>query len=356
MLVSDAMRRRLSILAAFALVALVTTAPDRMTTLVSAARQSKLPARIGDEEFWQSIVDWSEPNGYFRSDNLTSNELGFQKVLGDLAERTREGGAYLGVGPEQNFTYIAALHPEIAIIFDIRRGNMLVQLMYKALFELSRDRADFVSMLFSRPRPSGLTAQSTASELFASFGMSPPDETMYRRNLTAIQERLTRAHSFRLGDDDLDGLEHAYRAFYSRGFAVRVSPTYAELMTQTDSIGAQRSYLAAEASFAAVKALESKNLVIPIVGDFAGPKAIRSVGAYLKSHGTTVTAFYLSNVEQYLDQDDKWALFCRNVASLPLDPSSTFIRSVSGRGVGFGFGFLSSLGSIVAETRSCGAL
>ena len=99
---------------------------------------------------------FSEPDGYFRSDTLTSNELLFERVIPELLERTRPGGVYLGVGPEQNFTYIAALRPPLAIIFDIRRGNMLVQLMYKALFELAKDRADFVSMLFSRPRPPGL--------------------------------------------------------------------------------------------------------------------------------------------------------------------------------------------------------
>ena len=91
--------------------------------------------------------------------------------------------------------------------------------------------------------------------------------------------------------------------------------------------------------------------MIPVVGDFGGPKAIRAVGTYLKAHGATVTAFYLSNVEQYLRQDGKWDAFCRNVATLPLDASSTFIRSSS---AGYG-GFVSSLGGMVAETKSCGA-
>jgi hypothetical protein len=128
-------------------------------------------------------------------------------------------------------------------------------------------------------------------------------------------------------------------------------------MTETDEAGAYKSYLASEESFGVVKNLESKNLVIPVVGDFGGPKAIRAVGAYLKAHGATVSTFYLSNVEQYLEQDRKWNVFCRNVASLPLDASSTFIRSTNrGRGFGgFGPGFVSRLGAMAEEAKSCGA-
>src|ERR1700730_18181415 len=129
-----------------------------------------LSSRLTDQEFWKIATDASEPNGYFRSDNLTSNELWFQHVIPDLVQRTHPGGVYLGVGPEQNYTYIAAVRPEMAISFDIRRGNMLLQLMYKAIFELSTDRADFVSMLFSKPRPNGLGPNVTVDELFDAFG------------------------------------------------------------------------------------------------------------------------------------------------------------------------------------------
>src|SRR3954451_24558626 len=83
----------------------------------SAAVTGTLPTQLSDREFWKLSTDASEPNGYFRSDNLTSNELWFQHVIPNLVRRTRPGGVYLGVGPEQNYTYIAALHPAIAIIF-----------------------------------------------------------------------------------------------------------------------------------------------------------------------------------------------------------------------------------------------
>src|SRR6516165_10504166 len=120
-----------------------------------------VPERLADQQFWKLVTDSSEPGGYFRNSdvtNLTSNEMLYERVLTDLLNRTKPGGVYLGVGPEQNYTYMAAIKPRIAIIFDIRRGNLDLQLMYKAIFELSKDRADFISMLFSKRRPGGLNS------------------------------------------------------------------------------------------------------------------------------------------------------------------------------------------------------
>src|SRR4051812_46648373 len=198
------------------------------------ARGTELPSQLSDQEFWRLVTDASEPNGYFRSDNLTSNELWFQHVIPDLVRRTRAGGAYLGVGPEQNYTYIAATRPAIAIIFDIRRGNMLLQLMYKALFELANDRAEFVSMLFSKPRPKGVGSSSTAVDLFAAFEASPRSEALYAENLLAIEHQLTTKRRLPLSPEDLAGIKYVYSAFYASGFAVRPSPTYEDLMTETD--------------------------------------------------------------------------------------------------------------------------
>ncbi len=326
-----------------------------MTAALGAepAARDRLPARLDDREFWRLIAETSEPDGYFRSDNLTSNELLFQRVVPDLVARVKPGEVYLGVGPEQNFTYIAAVRPALAIILDIRRGNLLVQLMYKAIFELSADRADFVSMLFSRRRPPGLGRDASAADLFAAFERVPADPARYRSNVDAIRARLVGVHGLPLTPKDLVGIEAAYHAFFSRGYAIRYAPTYADLMTATDDEGVSRSYLATEEHFAVVKALESKNLVVPVTGDFAGPKALRQIARYLTAHRATVGAFYVSNVEQYLYQDGKWRDFCRNVAALPLAPWSTFIRSTSGRGVGLGVGFVSSLGAMAAEVRDC---
>src|SRR5206468_3785081 len=116
---------------------------------------------ISDAEFWRLSSGLSEPAGSFPSDNFVSNEQRFQEVIPSLAQSATMGGAYLGVGPDQNFTYIAALRPRVAFILDIRRQNLWLQLLYKALIELSHDRAELLSRLFSRPRPPGLGSESS---------------------------------------------------------------------------------------------------------------------------------------------------------------------------------------------------
>ncbi len=318
-----------------------------LAPLASGLAQSTIPQRLSDQELWQLNADFSEPNGYFRSDNFLSNETGFQFVIPDLLRRIKPGGVYLGVGPEQNFTYIVALQPKIAFIFDIRRGNMIAHLMYKSLIETSSDRADFLSKLFSRPRPAGLDTTSTPQQLFQAYSAAPPDSILFRKNLAAIKQHLTKTHAFALNDSDSKLLDYTYGAFYGGGpeinynypnggpgFGFGNMPTYATLQQMTDSSGKNWAYLATEANYRWLKDFESKNLLVPVVGDFAGPKAIRAVAKYLGDHHAVTSAFYTSNVEQYLfRQDDDWGKFYRNVATLPLDSTSTFIRSVgSGRG------------------------
>ncbi|HET7695272.1 MAG TPA: hypothetical protein VFK57_06150 [Vicinamibacterales bacterium] len=311
----------------------------------------KLPERLSNEEFWTLVNDLSEPNGYFRSDNLLSNEVWLQYVIPDLLAVAKPGRVYMGVGPEQNFTYIAALKPAMVFITDVRRGNLDLHLMYKALFETSADRAEFVGKLFSRPRPEGLTAASTVRDIFRAYAAVAPDQKLYDSNYKAIIDHLQKTRKFALTPDDAPGIEYVYQYFFKYGPDLtywmsggmggrggRNSPTYADLMVATDESGTLRGYLASEENFTVLKSLHTRNLFVPIVGNFAGPKALRAVGAWLKKHNAMVSAFYLSNVEQYLNMDGIWMDFCRNASELPIDDSSQFIRSYRGPGPGFGGG------------------
>lgn len=307
--------------------------------------EATLPQRLSDQEFWRLSSDLSEPGGYFRSENLVSNEHTFQYVIPALKRRVRPGGVYLGVAPDQNFTYIVATAPRMAFIVDIRRGNLLQHLMYKAIIELSADRAEFVSRLFSKPRPSAARASLSAAELFALYEPVGTSEHLYRQNARSIRDQLTRRHGFALSPDDLDQIESIYFAFFWDGPGLRYStrpgfggrsfgnsfPTYQELMVQTDWDGVSHGYLATEANYRWLKGMQERNLIVPVVGDFAGSKALRAVGRYVREHQASVTAYYVSNVEQYLFQDGQFEAFARNVATLPLDETSTFIRSVSRR-------------------------
>jgi hypothetical protein len=105
----------------------------------------------------------------------------------------------------------------MVFIFDIRRGNLNLQLMYKALFELSGDRAEFVSRLFSRPRPEGLGPNSSAQRIFAAFRNAEADEAYFRANFREIKDHLTNRHDLPLAEEDVEGIEYVYRHFYQFG-------------------------------------------------------------------------------------------------------------------------------------------
>jgi hypothetical protein len=314
-----------------------------------ASRSSTpVPARLADAELWKMVSTFSEPGGTFRFENFLSNEIYFQNVIPTLKSRVKPGGIYMGVGPEQNFTYIVGVQPKIAFITDIRRQNMLELMMYKALFEMAPDRADFISLLFSRKRPSGLTPDATADALFNAYRSVVEDPALFKTNLQAVRDILVKSHKFPLDAEDLAGIEKVYSVFFDYGPSVNYNSggagpggfgrgfgtvTYADLMTANDQqgtnsqTGKDRSFLATEDNYQYIRDMELRNLIVPLVGDFAGPKAIRAVGSYAKEHGSVITTFYLSNVEQYLFMDRVYAKFYGNVEALPLDATSTFIRS-----------------------------
>jgi hypothetical protein len=327
--------RRVAISLSVGCVLFVTAVLVTVPTYRAARAVDTLPHEISDEAYWKLISEYSEDSGSFRFEYM-SNELQFQYVIPRLKENRKPGGAYIGVGPEQNFTYIAALQPRIAFICDIRRQNLVEHLIYKAVFEMSPDRVEFLSRLFSRKPAAGLNEKSSAKQLFQAFRTASPDPEMYRQNLDAIKNRLMKEHRFQLTRTDQESIDFIYKIFFDTenvfGYSASIfggfGATYTELMTATDEQGLARSYLATEENFQTVRDLERRNLIIPVVGDFAGPKALRGVGRYLKEHGATVTAFYTSNVEQYLfEQGDDWRHFLTNISTFPLDSYSTFIRS-----------------------------
>jgi hypothetical protein len=283
-----------------------------------------VPQTLSDEAFWRLVSDYSETSVHDFRFEYMSNEQEFLYVINRLKENRKPGGVYIGVGPEQNFTYISAIQPKMAFIVDIRRENMLEHLLYKAVFELSANRVDFLSRLFARKTPAGLGEKPAARALLQAFDNMPPDPNLYRQNLQAIRDQLLKVHKFQLNAEDQNTLDYIYRVFADSGNAFALL----EMMMATDEKGQMRSYLASEENFQVVREMEKKNLIVPVVGDFAGSKALRSVGRYVKDHGATVTAMYTSNVEQYLYmQGDDWRNFMSNVATFPLDAQSMFIRS-----------------------------
>ena len=299
----------------------------------ACGRRSALPAALGDREFWGLIESLSEPAGEFTlSDNLVSNEPRFA----EMAKWLRPvGGGYIGVGPEQNFSYIAGLRPQIAFIIDIRRENLDLHLLYKALFELANDRADFVSRLFSRPRPDGLSSGSSVDEIFEQFDRVAASPEILRKNTALIRERLLETRGFPVPPADLEIIELTLNVFYTAGPAIDYygsrsaaarRPSYRELMTMKDFTGDARSFLATEEAFQFVKDMHTRNLIVPVVGNFAGPGSIRRAGEYVRERRGLITGVYGSNVGIYLTNLEALA-YCANLSTLPASTGTWFIES-----------------------------
>lgn len=300
---------------------------------------SSIPRSLTDADFRALMDSLSEPAGRFDiSDNLVSNE---PRVAENARWISASGGAYIGVGPEQNFTYIGQARPDIAFVIDIRRENRSLHLLYKALFELSRDRADFVSMLFSRLRPADLSSRASADVLFDAFDRVTPSAALLTQTASLVRAKLVEGHGLPLTPEELDDMQRALKAFFDAGPAIdfwgsrtadarSLRPSYRRLMTMVDNTGQTRSFLSSERVFAFVKDLQARNLIVPVVGDFGGAGVIRRVGAYLAQHGASVGTFYGSNVPVYLTVQQN-RVYCGYLASLPAARGASYVDNDSVR-------------------------
>jgi hypothetical protein len=331
---------------------------------LSAQAQRSLPERLSSAEFWKLVTDISEPGGYFRIvDNFTSNESEVAAVFTALKQRNVTSSVYMGVGPEKNYSYIAATRPKMAFIVDIRRQAVVQHLMFKAMFEMSNTRADFVSILFNRPKPAGVDTITTMSGIWDAMWYIPVDTALQRKNYNLVHERLTKTHGFMLNADEVQMLQHLTDAFTYYGPTITTQSgsgggggrgggsalTFADLTGYMwDESRQIQSFMSTDDNFRFVKGLHERNLIVAVSGDFGGPKALRAIGAWLKENGGVVSAYYVSNVEQYLFGDGKNAAFYANVAALPTNGESVFIRPYSIRGRG---GFAGSLATALCPIQ-----
>jgi len=223
--------------------------------------------------FAATIAQLSEPGGYFDTNNLISNEKSYLHVIPALREAGLTGGVYLGVGPDQNFSYIAQARPSVAFIIDVRRDNLLLHLLLKALFRLSADRAQYVSSLFGRPAPEPAERWKDADierivSYVADAAASPAATAAIRARVDAV----INGFGVPLSDGDRATIDRFHRTFIERGPALRFEsagrpprsyyPTYQELLLETDRVGRRWNYLARETDFQFVKSLQERDLVV----------------------------------------------------------------------------------------------
>src|ERR1043166_6592358 len=282
------------------------TAPMRsllfvLQVILAGAGAPQAPAAVqqgggGGNEFAALIARLSEPGGYFDSDNLVSNETSYLHVIPALRALEVRGGAYLGVGPEQNFSYLAEIRPELAILIDIRRDNMLLHLLFKAMFETARNRMEYLCLLYGRPAPKdpGRWTGAPLEDILTYLDITPGDSAVQARNHAALMERVAR-YGVPMADSDRVTLGRFHEEFFRSGLDISFTskyrqarpgyPTERQLYAATDLDGKPQSYLSSEDRFRTVRELEQRNRVIPVVGDLSGPIAMKSIGKFLAERG-----------------------------------------------------------------------
>lgn len=310
---------------------------------IAQAADATSAAFLSDSSFASLIARISEPAGYFDSDNLISNESSYLHVLGAMRRIGVTGGAYVGVGPDQNFSYIAQARPRIAFIIDIRRDNLLQHLWFKALFEMARNRAEYLALLTGRPVPNDLAKWNRRSigEITEYIGRSAPDPDQFETTRAIVRNKV-RGYGIPITAAELETIAHIQQAFFDAGLELRFTslgrsprpyyPTLRTLLLEHDLSGKQLSYLATEDGFQYVKSLERRNLVVPVVGNLAGDHALREIGRVLGERGEKLSVLYVSNVEFYLMREGSFDAFASTVRALPHDARSVIIRSYFGGG------------------------
>lgn len=306
---------------------------------VRATRPSAQPRTT----FAAEIASLSEPGGYFDTDNLISNERSYLEVLPDLDKRSVRGGVYIGVGPDQNFSYIAHVKPSIAFILDIRRDNLLLHLLFKALFEQTHTRIEYLALLFGRPVPPDVSSWRDAPiSRLAEYINRSHAEPRPVDDLRARLDRVVKGFGVPLTTEDIATIDRFHRRFIERGLELQFQsagrpaqsnyPTYEELLLETDGTGRQGHYLASEDAFQFVKSLQDRDRVIPVTGNLSGPSALIGIGRTMTEKGETLSAFYASNVEFYLEREGSYLRFVSNLGRLPHTNRSVVIRSIFNRG------------------------
>jgi hypothetical protein len=215
---------------------------------------------------------------------------------------------------------------------------MIYHLLFKALFKISRDRQEFLANLFCKPIPlSGHSKQAGIADLLPTVDLIPASQTLFQKNLIRVKQVIQKELHFPLSPQDVKTVNEIYREFFDQQLEIRFRsfgrpsfrfyPSFKEITLEKDLEGKYGNYLNSEEDFQFIKRLHARNLIVPVIGDFSGQKALRAVGAYLREIGETVALFYVSNVEFYLFQNGVFERYGENIKQLPLSDSSLFIRA-----------------------------
>jgi hypothetical protein len=309
-------------------------APSAPVSTAELVPPGKPPNRSPPDLF----VSLAERERDYLPNNYVSSETSQLQVAPLLLERHRRGGAYIGVGAEQNYSYIALVEPEVAFIIDPRRSIVMLHLLYKAMFDEARTRSEFVSYMVGRPYDASDEPPGNAgvADVIAHVEDLGRFAELRKTTLARLTDRITTKYGFKLTAKDRATLAEINQAFYDHGFDIRfeqtsgVDPGYVKFRDQLALRAPNRQelgFLARDRSFRYVQRMHRENRIFVLTGDLAGDKALSGIAAYLRAEQIPLRTFYLSNLEEPLFAQKAWKKWVKNLEALPTDEEAVFIRS-----------------------------
>jgi hypothetical protein len=219
------------------------------------------------------------PIHYMKS-NEVRHDVFFPYVAG-------KGGAYVGVGSDQNYTLAAAAGSELVFLLDIDQSVVDLHRCYEALIEASPDP----QTLYARWSPAG--AAESAQIIEAAYAALP--------------------------DADRRRIVRLYKA------ARETVYIHLDRVLRRHQGGQPTSWMSNPEMYAYVRALFLADRVRMMAGDLTGPSSLQTVGAAAKALGVPIRVVYFSNAEEYFDYNRQ---FVANVDALVGDDDAVLLRTI----------------------------
>lgn len=248
----------------------------------------------------------AEPGSAYGLDCFVTSEVGHNELLARCCP-VKPGGAYIGVGPCQNFTYIGAMRPSHAVIIDARLDNLIEHLIFKLAFEAAATPREYLAFLFSREIPA--VSSEEVSALLAAFDNAATSLDLFEMNCEALLGELR--DRWQLPDGMIARARHIYGEFHRRGLTITsVSeeqlktldyiPDLRTVISSRAYTGENFHYLASAERYSYVRDLQVSDRVVLALGNITDSSSAGLLNELLSEVGVEMRVLYLSNMEEFL--------------------------------------------------------